>query len=322
MSEFSVIEQYCTALGASHTETDLGVGDDAAVVTVPPAMRLAVSVDSMVESVHFYPHTKPSDLAWKLLTVNLSDMAAMGAVPKWATVTLTMPNEDHTWLADFSTELGRAAAEAGVQIIGGDTTRGPLNLSLTIMGLLPKDEVISRSGAMVGDDLYVSGTLGDAALALAAIEQRVALSAEHQCAVETQLHRPQAQLALGQALLRLASAGLDISDGLLGDLTHIAKASKVSFEIDSEAVPVSSAYEAYLDAGGDLSFALAGGDDYQLAFTAPTQQRAVIDSLATDLSVAVTRIGRVVPVAPTPVLVLQNGKPAPELNLSSFQHFE
>lgn len=322
MSEFSVIEQYCTALGATHSNTDIGVGDDAAVVTVPPDMRLAVSVDSMVEGIHFFPNTKSADLAWKLLTVNLSDMAAMGAVPKWATVTLTMPHEDHAWLADFSTELGRVAAQAGVQIIGGDTTRGPLNISLTIMGLLPKDQVISRSGAAVGDDLFVSGTLGDAALALAVIAQRVTLSVEQQRAVEAHLHRPQAQLALGQALLGIASAGLDISDGLLGDLAHIAKASQVSFEVDSESVPVSEVYQDYLDSGGDLSFALAGGDDYQLAFTASSQYRAEIESRAAELGVAITRIGRVVSPGATPVTVLRSGKPVPKLNRSSYQHFD
>ncbi|GHA15154.1 thiamine-monophosphate kinase [Arenicella chitinivorans] len=322
MSEFSVIEQYCTALGASHSGTEIGVGDDAAVVAVPPGMRLAVSVDSMVEGVHFFQDAAPNDLAWKLLNVNLSDMAAMGALPKWATVTLTMPQENHLWLADFSAELHRAATQAGVQIIGGDTTRGQLNISLTIMGLLPKDDVISRSGAKPGDDLYVSGTLGDAALALAAIEQRVALSAVQRRVVEAKLHRPQAQVALGQALLGFASAGLDISDGLLGDLAHIAKASQVSVEVNADAVPVSQVYREYQNAGGDLSLALAGGDDYQLAFTASAQHRDSVLAQAAKLGVEVTCIGRIVPLSSTPVVVLLDGKPAPELSHSSYQHFD
>lgn len=299
----------------------IGVGDDAAVVNVPSGMQLAVSVDTMVEGVHFFPSVAPADLAYKLLAVNLSDMAAMGAEPKWATLALTLPHEDAAWLAAFSNALDAAAESAGVQLIGGDTTKGPLCLSLTIMGLVPKGKAISRAGAEFGDDVWLSNTVGDAALALKVILGQIELPESALSNIAPALHRPTGQVALGLALRGVASAALDISDGLLADLAHVASLSQVCIEIHQERVPLSDTYRAYLQSGGSYESALAGGDDYQLAFTAPSKQREAILAISDVVSVPLTRIGSVVEKTAIPVRLLANGKPVKLNSDLGFQHF-
>lgn len=319
MTEFSIIEEFCQNIGPDHPETILSIGDDAAIVDVPDGMQLAISVDTMVSGVHFFPDADPCKLAHKILAVNLSDMAAMGAQPKWATMALTIPEFNQPWLSAFSDSLKNLARRYEVQIIGGDTTQGPLNLSITIMGLLHKNNMLSRSGARPGDDVYVSHTLGDAALGLAVLKGDVKLIESERAYVVAALETPEPRVKLGAALLNVASACLDVSDGLVGDLSHISKQSSVSIEIDSNLIPISNAYRSHLSRGGDLDMALAGGDDYELAFTAKPSLQNTISAMSTDLGIAITRIGKVTQDGEEAVKVSHNG--AKYKTATGYQHF-
>ncbi len=317
MAEFSLIDRFCKNIGAAHPETKLSVGDDAAIVAIPEGMELAISVDTMVAGVHFYPDVAAANVAHKLLAVNLSDMAAMGAEPKWATMTLTAPSVDQAWLTDFSTSLDALAKQYGVQLIGGDTTQGQLNLSIQIMGLLPKNKALSRSGAKFGDDVYLSNNVGDAALALQLIKAQRNVNDRLLCALE----RPTAQVELGLELLNIAHSCIDISDGVIADCTHIAGQSNVSIEIDIEKTPLSNDYLAYMTQGGSVDLALTGGDDYQLAFTAANHHRDVIHSISNKLDVKLTRVGRVVKKSAESVSLLKDGKPYQIKSNAGYQHF-
>ena len=320
MAEFSFIERYCLELGTKHSDTLLSIGDDAAIVSVPDGFELAVSVDTMIEGTHFFKGLAPELLAHKILAVNLSDMAAMGARPKWATLAISLPELDHSWVEPFTTTLGKVAKNYGVQVIGGDTTEGPRVLSLTIMGLLPKGMGMKRSGAKVGDKLYCSGAIGDAALALTRLLGEQDVPDDIFKDVLPALHMPTPQVALGQRLLGHASACLDLSDGLVGDSKHIAKFSNVSVEVDVEKLPLSDAYQRYMARGGFVRYAVAGGDDYQLLFTANEDKAAILDNIANDLGVPITEIGRVVKRTDQDVVLLEDGKPA-VMKLKAFQHF-
>lgn len=319
MAEFSIIEEFCHGIGPDHADTKLGVGDDAAIVAVPAGMELAISADSMVSGVHFFADVSPAKLAHKILAVNLSDMAAMGAEPKWATLALTIPEFDTGWLKAFSDALKVIAARFELQIIGGDTTQGPLNLSITIMGLLPQGQALCRSEAMPGDDVYVSHNVGDAALGLAVLRGDVSLDDAYRDSVVSALEAPEPRVTLGQSLLGVASACLDVSDGLIGDLRHICQQSRVSIDIDAGLIPLSEAYRGYLNNGGSLNLALNGGDDYELAFTASPSQRSEVDSIATQLGLSLTRIGSVVQKRQNAVSVSLEGV---DYQLpTSFEHF-
>ena len=318
MAEFELIERYCHGIGSDHKETILGVGDDAAVVSIPSGFELAISVDTMVSGVHFFHDVSPAKLAHKLLAVNLSDMAAMGAEAKWATIALTQPNLDETWLSEFMRSTDLYAKRNGVQLIGGDSTQGPLTLTMQIMGLVPQGQSLTRSGAKSGDDVYVSGELGDAALALSLIN---AGSQDISQVLLDKLERPEPQLALGQELLRLASACIDVSDGLLADLKHVANLSGVSIHIELNKLPVSSLYEAHLKHTGNYDFALAGGDDYQLAFSANQSQRTNLAAVSQRLGVELTRVGKVVTADSPQVLAFMDGQPYRLDGGEGYQHF-
>ena len=323
MAEFSLIEQFCQGIGVQHPQTRLSVGDDAAVIHIPDGMELAVSVDSMVAGVHFLADTPAAYLAHKLLAVNVSDMAAMGATAKWATMTLTIPSIDSVWLAEFSQHLNRVANNYDVQLIGGDTTQGPLNLSLQIMGLLPKGAALTRSGAQQGDDVYVSNTVGDAALALQALmqEESALYQPFSQCSsLLRALHQPEPQIALGQALQGIASACIDVSDGVVADLSHIAEQSAVSIKLNVALLPVSPHYQEYIHAGGDLDLALSGGDDYQLAFTAAPEHRQTLQGIASEIGTPITLIGQVIASTDEKVALFQ-GAERYQLNKVGYQHF-
>ena len=321
MAEFSIIERFCKNLGASHSETRLAVGDDAAVIAIPEGMELAISADTMVEGVHFFTDTDPALLAHKILAVNLSDMAAMGAEPKWATLALTLPELNEQWIKRFSDSLNNFARAYGVQIIGGDTTQGPLNLCINIMGLLPKGKSLTRAKAKVGDDLYVSNHLGDAALALNCLDQGLQFTGMDLKRLRKSLDTPIPQVDLGQNLLDVASACLDISDGLITDLGHIAKQSRVSFEIDIEQLPLSDQYHQYVSDGGNVDLALSGGDDYQLAFTASPNSHEQINVLSETLDTRLSRIGRVVDENDNAVSLFADGRPYTLKNKSGYEHF-
>lgn len=289
-SEFDLIRQYFTRPAPSAV---LGVGDDAALLAVAPGMELAVSTDMLVAGRHFFEDADPHLLGRKCLAVNLSDLAAMGATPRWATLSLALPSADDIWLAAFAEGFFAMAESFGVNLVGGDTTCGPLNLCVTIMGEVPAGKALRRDGAQAGDEIWVSGRLGNAALALAHLEGRIHLSPREAEMVMNALHNPKPRVALGQGLLGVAHAAIDISDGLLADLGHILSASKLGAEIDFVNLPASDTLTRLLGDEVALKCLLAGGDDYELCFTAARERRDDIVELGQDLEIALTRIGLV-----------------------------
>lgn len=293
MSEFDLIQRYFTRATPNAT---LGVGDDAALLRVGNAMELAVSTDMLVSGTHFFPDTDPYLLGRKTLAVNISDLAAMGAAPRWATLSLSLPDADEHWLQRFSAGFFSMADEHAVELVGGDTTRGPLNLCVTIMGEVPMGKALRRSGAQVGDDIWVSGVLGEAALGLAHLQSNIGLPDDVRVFCLDALHQPHPRVALGLALRGIAHSAIDISDGLLGDLGHILECSNVAAEVRYDKVPAPSFF-AY--AGKELHdlaqhCVLSGGDDYELCFTAPVTQRDEIDAVSARLDLPLTHIGQIV----------------------------
>ena len=290
--EFAIIKKYFTRPSA---HADLSIGDDAALVRVAAGMQLAISSDMLVVGTHFFADAAPYDIGWKALAVNVSDMAAMGAQPKWATLAIALPEINEAWLAEFSRGFFACADAFNVDLIGGDTTRGPLNISVTIMGEVPICKALRRDGAKIGDDIWVSGTLGDAALALAILQKRYAIDTNwHEDELQKWapcLHRPQPRTALGIALRGIATSCIDISDGLLADLGHILTASNLGAEIHLEQIPVSLYNLNHLNDVTVQQCALAGGDDYELCFTAPKNAQEKINSLSKQLNLQITCIG-------------------------------
>jgi thiamine-monophosphate kinase len=310
MTEFDLIRRYFTRATPSAL---LGVGDDAALLQVSAGNVLAVSTDMLISGTHFFPDADPFLLGHKTLAVNLSDMAAMGATPRWATLAIALPDADETWLEKFSAGFFALAQQYGVELVGGDTARGPLNLCVTIFGEVTAQQALRRSGAQVGNEVWVSGTLGDAALALAHLQGRIKLSAAEYAACAPALHQPQPRVALGLALRGIANSAIDISDGLLADLGHILECSNVGAEIQFDALPMSDTLRSLSPspppargrgAGGEGVFcssqslaqrcALSGGDDYELCFTAPGARHAELLGIAARLKLPLTCIGRIV----------------------------
>jgi len=287
MSEFDLIRRHFTRATPGAV---LGVGDDAALLQPAAGMVLAVSTDMLVSGTHFFPDADPVLLGHKTLAVNLSDLAAMGATPRWATLALSLPAADEVWLEKFSAGFFALAQQHGVDLVGGDTTRGPLNLCVTIFGEVPPQQALRRSGAQVGDDIWVSGMLGDAALALLHLQGRITLDEADFAACVSRLHRPQPRVGLGLALRGIANSAIDVSDGLLADLGHILECSNVGAEIAFEALPVSQV----LRSCSQQKLALSGGDDYELCFTVSATQREEIERLAVQLGLPLTRIGKIV----------------------------
>jgi thiamine-monophosphate kinase len=292
MGEFNLIQKYFTR--PTH-HTDLSIGDDAALIKVADGMQLVVSTDMLVSGTHFFADAAAFDIGWKSLAVNVSDMAAMGAQPKWATLAIALPNVDENWLAEFSRGFFACADALNIDLIGGDTTKGPLNISVTIMGEVPNGQALRRDGAKLGDDIWVSGTIGDAALALAILQNHHKIDATWQ---EDELekwllclHRPQPRTKLGLSLRRLANSCIDISDGLLADLGHILNASNLGATIEIEKLPVSLYNLNHLDAPEILQCVLAGGDDYELCFTAPKSARESIGAIGKSLFLNLSCIG-------------------------------
>ena len=289
--EFDLIARHFTRPAANAV---LGVGDDCALLSVTNGMDLAISTDTMVSGTHFFPDVNPENLGHKALAVNLSDMAAMGAMPYWAMLAVTLPHVDHAWLAAFAKGFFDLAQEYNVSLVGGDTTRGPsLTMTVTIMGEVPAGAALRRSGAKVGNDVWVSGNVGDAALAVAHRYGRVVLAEPDYQEAVMRLYEPTPRVALGQALRGLATAAIDVSDGLLADLTHICRLSGVGAMVDLHSVPVSSIGAKHIDSDAGRNAILAGGDDYELCFTAHPNSRDSIQELEDVLGIPITRIGQV-----------------------------
>lgn len=288
--EFDLIARHFTRPAANAV---LGVGDDCALVDVSNGMDLAVSTDTMVSGTHFFPDVDPETLGHKALAVNLSDIAAMGAMPYWATLALTVPAVNHEWLGKFAKGFFDLAEEFGVSLIGGDTTKGPLTVTVTIMGEVPAGAALRRSGATVGNDIWVSGNLGDAALAVAHRRGLLKLSEGEYMEAVMRLYEPIPRVKLGQALRGLATSAIDISDGLIGDLHHVCALSKVGATVELERLPVSAIGARHVDTPAGLTAVAAGGDDYELCFTAPANSRDSIEDLTEVLGVPLTRIGEI-----------------------------
>jgi thiamine-monophosphate kinase len=289
MSEFDLIKQHFTR--PTH-HTNLGVGDDAALICIATGMELAISADMLVAGTHFFADAEPYKLGWKSLAVNVSDMAAMGAQPKWATLAIALPDNDDKWLSAFSRGFFACATEFNVDLIGGDTTRGPLNICVQIMGELPSGQAIKRSGAKVGDEIWVSGILGNAALALAHMQNRLKLPEDVFDACAQALHTPQPRVELGLALRGIANSAIDVSDGLLADLGHILQASDVGATLQLSSIPHSAhiATEALHDKR-IINMLIAGGDDYELCFTASAEKHSEIIKLSEKLALPLICIG-------------------------------
>ncbi|APR96668.1 thiamine monophosphate kinase [Pandoraea thiooxydans] len=322
LTEFTLIERYFAHATPAAGHVRLGVGDDCALIAPPAGSLLAVSTDMLVEGRHFFADMAPRALGHKTLAVNLSDLAAMGARPLGFTLALALPEADPDWLAPFSEGLAALANRYACPLIGGDTTRGPRNLCVTVFGEVPDQQALRRDAAVAGDDIWVSGALGDARLALGALRDEWALSDEALADSRRALEWPEPRIQLGMALRGIAHAALDISDGLLGDLRHILERSHVAACVNVDAVPHSPWLAAQSEAVR-RTCALAGGDDYELCFTAPAAARAALDEIAQSLALPLTRIGAIVPLErPGSALTLHDNAGQPvSLAFQSFDHF-
>jgi thiamine-monophosphate kinase len=289
--EFDLISRYFTR---APRHASLGVGDDAALFGVSAGQEVAASTDMLVEGIHFFPDVDPRALGHKALAVNLSDLAAMGATPRWAMLSMALPAVDHKWLEGFARGFFALAEQYGVDLIGGDTTRGPLTLNVQVMGEVAKGKALRRDGAKVGDEVWVSGTLGDAAAAVAHRRGELVLDAGTLERCRNKLDWPAPRVALGRELISLAHSTIDVSDGLVGDLGHICERSHVGAVIEYAAVPSSADLRALKNKPRVDRAILAGGDDYELCFTADPSGASQIEALATTLELALTRIGRIV----------------------------
>lgn len=316
-SEFDLIRDYFSDATGVRPDVVLGIGDDCALLRPPPGYCLAVSVDTLVEGRHFEPGADPVSLGHKALAVNLSDLAAMGAEPAWVTLALTLPTADTDWLRGFVKGFSALAAQHGVQLVGGDTTRGPLSITLQVHGFVERDSALTRSGGRPGDRLFVSGWIGDAALALARATNSPS-SAKQAAYLQQRLDRPMPRLALGRLLRGRAGAAIDLSDGLLADLGHVCSASGLGARVDLGRLPVSQAVEAEC-AAGNWRYALAGGDDYELLFSVPEAAVPTVLRLCNEADQPVQEIGCLVDV-PGIVLTYPDGRVSEEKPLG-FDHF-
>ena len=290
MGEFDLIERFFKTGTAMSSTLSLGIGDDCALIKPLPGEEIAITSDMLVEGRHFFAGAAPEQLGGKALAVNLSDLAAMGAKPLGFTLAIALPAIDEQWLESFSKGLFAVANSFSCPLIGGDTTAGPLTISITAIGSVHPEKAIRRSGAKMEDDVWVSGTIGDARLCLAALRHEIKLSEDELKTVEHRMHQPTPRVELGLKLGGIANAALDISDGLLGDLKHILKQSNVDAEIYLNKLPKSETLQKQSLAIQN-QFAASGGDDYELCFTAPMKQRGAIQEISKALSLPLTRIG-------------------------------
>lgn len=288
--EQGLITRYFRGLTPARSDVHAGIGDDAAILAVPAGDELVVSTDTLVAGVHFPVSAAPADIGWKSLAVNLSDLAAMGADPRWVTLALTLPEATDEFLAPFCRGFAECAAPNGVALVGGDLTRGPLSITVQILGTVPAGSALLRSGAKAGDGIWVTGELGGAALGLAMVQGRHRGAVDDACV--QRLNRPVPRVQAGLALRGLATACIDISDGLLTDLGHVLRASGVGARVELSHLPLASTVAALPEAQG-REFALGGGDDYELCFTAPAGSEERVHAALKASGTGVTRIGAV-----------------------------
>lgn len=320
ITEFALIEKYFHQKTAERKDVALGIGDDCALLNVPDGQQLAITIDTMVENIHFLPSKTPEDLAWKAVAVNLSDLAAMGAEPAWLSLALTLPETNEAWLEAFSKSFFEAADYYGLQLIGGDTTRGPLTVSIQAMGFVPPEKSLKRSGASPGDLICVTGTLGDAGLGLAmATGEHRAKNPLNQEFLISRFNRPTPRVAAGIALRQMATAAIDLSDGLAGDLQHLMKASNVGVSIELDLLPLSEQLTSECSDEEAIQYAMSSGDDYELCFTIPEDKVDILRQSFKSTGCDFTVIGRI-----------QGGNEAnytykgesSQIELSGYQHFK
>jgi thiamine-monophosphate kinase len=316
LGEFDLIAKY---FDRPARRAVLGIGDDCALIQPSPGMQLAISTDALVEGRHFLSTVAPERLGHKALAVNLSDLAACGAKPLAFTLALALPRVDEAFLAGLARGLFALADAHGIELVGGDTTAGPLNLTLTVFGEVPAGQALLRNGAQAGDDLYVSGVLGDARLALEVFRGTLALDAAGFEQARRAMELPQPRVALGQALRGIASSAIDLSDGLVGDIAHVLRRSGVGACIDVDALPRSTVLAAQ-PRELQLRCLLSGGDDYELLFTAPPSHRDAVRAAAASAGVVVTRIGTIDTAAGLRLVDAQ-GRPV-DAPFAAFDHFK
>lgn len=314
MGEFELIQRYFKR-SSRQPQTRLGIGDDCALLAPPPGEVIAATIDTLVENVHFLSGTEPECLGHKLLAVNFSDLAAMGAKPYWVLLAMTMPETDDCWLNDFARGLFGLAGRFNVELVGGDTTRGPLTFTLQALGSVPEKQALKRSGARPGDDIFVSGPLGEAALGLKMLKQEVDWKAEGP--VRCYL-KPEPRVEAGLGLRGIASACIDISDGLAADLGHLVMASGSGALIEWDSLPLSRDVRRYLAESGDWRLPLMAGDDYELCFTAAPDDRDRLALALQKTGVAWHRIGTI---QKQPGLRLLKEGEVTALPAKGYQHF-
>ena len=292
MKEFAIIESFFQARSYQRKDVLLGIGDDCAITSVPEGQSLVVTTDTLVSGVHFLADTPAAAIAHKAVAVNLSDLAAMGAEPAWLSLSLSLPEADPKWLEEFSQSLHELTEYYAVQLIGGDTVRGPLSVTITAHGFVPKEQALTRSNAKPGDLVYVTGTLGDAGLGLELAQGKRTASRTCSDFLLNRLNYPTPRLLAGTALRRIANACIDVSDGIITDLTHILDGSNCGAQIQVDQLPLSIALKEAVDADQAFRYALSAGDDYELLFTVSEEQKGNLDTALTNFNVSATCIGQ------------------------------
>ncbi|PCJ91117.1 MAG: thiamine-phosphate kinase [Porticoccaceae bacterium] len=292
LSEFSLIQQYFSSIGAA-SGVALGVGDDCAVLDVPEGAQLVVTVDTLVAGVHFPVNASPGDIAHRCLRVNLSDIAAMGAEPRWFTLALTLPEASEHWVKAFSQALAEDASAFSCALVGGDTTAGPLTISIQLFGVVPKGKALTRGGAQVGDSIFVTGSLGEGAAALSLFDTLDTSVEAERGRLLKRFYRPEPRLEEGLLLRDLASAALDISDGLIADLGHIVEASGVGADVEIKQLPIEPWLACLAEASQVTQWALSGGDDYELCFTVSKENCGVVELLIAQGKLSACCIGKI-----------------------------
>jgi thiamine-monophosphate kinase len=318
MKEFELIKHFFTEQAVKRKDVLLAIGDDCAVVASPEKQDIVVTTDTLVAGVHFPVETLPRAIGHKAVAVNLSDIAAMGAEPNWLSLAITLPEVNHDWLAEFSLGVFELCEFYNVQLIGGDTTQGPLSITITAQGVTPEGKYLSRSGAKAGDWLYVTGELGDAALALQHYKQQVNVNHNFVDIIRAKLDYPRPRVLVGQTLREYASSAIDISDGLLADLAHICKASNVGANIVLNAIPLSDIMRETVSFDEAINLALTGGDDYELLFTVPEHNKVGMETALSCMGKTAICIGQIN--ASKTISTTLNDKPV-QINSTCFEHF-
>lgn len=318
--EFNLIEKYFVGRQQQRKDVLLAAGDDCALVQVPQGLSVAISTDTLVAGTHFLPHANPAWIAHKALASNISDLAAMGATPSWVSFALTMPEPDEAWLAPFCDAFFQLADYFGIQLIGGDTTKGPLSLTLTVQGLVDPEKALRRDGAQVGDGIYVTGELGDSKAGLDVILNRELSHQPFASELEQRHYLSTPRVLVGQALLGLASSAIDISDGLISDVKHILRRSNVGASIDVSQLPVSNELLQFVGTPeAALQYALTSGEEYELCFTVPDQNQGALESALAHCGAKITCIGQV---RPQGTFDLHSQGEALNWSLSGYDHFK